>query len=213
MSGAVNAYPLSWPTGWQRTMPGWRRRAAFGKVREKQGFGGTYKSKGEITLNEARNRVIRELSLLGAENEILSTNLQLRLDGWPKGGQAQPSDPGAAIYFDYEGKATVLACDRWDRVEDNITALAKHIEAMRGMDRWGVGTVAQAFIGYQALPAPDPWWKTLGLDGPTSDASIIRSAYAIASKTAHPDRPGGSHDKQARVNAARDEGLRLISAS
>lgn len=205
----TRAFPLTWPRDWPRTPPAMRQYATFGARKQVQGRNWTSKEK--LTLAEARGRLIAELGRLGAINEILSTNIQLRLDGLPRSGLAQPADPGAAVYFDYAGKATVLACDKWTRVEDNIAALAKHIEAMRGMDRWGVGTVAQAFTGYQALPAPDPWWKLLGLDGPTRSESAIREAWARASKAAHPDRPGGSHDKQAAINMARDDGLAQIS--
>lgn len=205
----ATAYPLSWPAGWKRTQPYLRQRAQFGRMKQSQY---SWQSKERLTLEQARKRLADELDRLGAVNEILSTNLVLRADGWPKGGQRAPDDPGAAVYFDYAGRPTVLACDKWDRVEDNIAALAKHIEAMRGMDRWGVGSVEQAFTGYQALPAPDPWWEVLGLVEPTRDASLIRLAYRRASTEAHPDRPGGSHDRMAAVNAARDEGLRLISA-
>jgi hypothetical protein len=205
----ATAYPLSWPFGWKRTPTHLRQRAAFGKNRANS-YG--WQTKDRLTLEQARARLVGELDRLGARDEVLSTNLQLRLDGWPKSGQRVPDDPGAAVYFDYAGRPTVLACDKWDRVEDNIAALAKHIEAMRGMDRWGVGSVEQAFTGYQALPAPDPWWKLLGLDGPVRDESAIKSAYRKASTAAHPDRPGGSHDRMAAVNAARDEGLKLIGA-
>lgn len=203
------AYPLSWPLGWKRTQPYHRQRASFGKVRSN----GRWNSKDRLSLAEARGRLVSELERLGAINEVLSTNLELRLDGWPRSGQRAPDDPGAAVYFDYCGRPTVLACDKWDRVEDNIAALAKHIEAMRGMDRWGVGSVEQAFTGYQALPAPEPWWKTLGLSGPNVARQDIASAYRKASQAAHPDRPGGSHDRMAAVNAARDEGLKLIGAA
>jgi hypothetical protein len=192
----ATAYPLAWPMGWKRS--GSSASAIF-------------KHDGKpLTLERARRRLTDELDRLGATNVVLSTNLVLRADGWPKGGQRAPVDVGAAVYFHLAKRPTVLACDKWDRIEDNIAALAKHIEAMRGMDRWGVGSVEQAFTGYAALPAPDPWWQILGLDGPTCDAEKIRSAWATASRAAHPDRPGGSHDKQARVNAARDEGLALL---
>lgn len=202
---SATAYPLSWPSGWKRTQPYLRQRASFGRHRQDSRG---WMSKERLTLEQARKRLADELDRLGATNEILSTNLVLRADGWPKGGQRAPDDPGAAVYFDYAGRPTVLACDKWDRIEDNIAALAKHIEAMRGMDRWGVGSVEQAFTGYAALPAPDPWWKLLGLDHPNVTRSDIAIAYRKASQAAHPDRPGGSHDRMAAVNAARDEGLR-----
>jgi len=203
----ASAYPLTWPRDWKRTR--YRTRARFGQIDRSK----AYTTTKELTIATARERLQAELDRLGADDIILSTNVQLRLDGLPRSDRGEPSDPGAAIYFRYRGKPTVLACDRWDRVADNINALAKHIEAMRGMDRWGVGTLDQVFTGYAALPAPDPWWQTLGLTGPTRSSDEIRTAWAIASKAAHPDKPGGSHDKQAAVNAARDEGLRLLTAS
>jgi hypothetical protein len=191
------AYPLSWPAGWKRAH--WRKSAPFRS-------GGV-----DMTIATARKRLADQLDLLRADNVILSTNVELRADGQPRSDRRTPDDPGVAVYFNLKGRKTVLACDKWDTVADNIAALAKHIDAMRGMDRWGVGTLEQAFTGYAALPAPDPWWEILGLSGPTRSAETIRKAWATASRDAHPDRPGGSHDKQARVNAARDEGLAAIN--
>lgn len=211
MSDQVNAYPLSWPAGWPRTPAGRRGAAAFGAMKARQGSG--YAARVSLTLAEARGRLVAELDRLGAGDEILSTNLQLRLDGWPKGGQPAPADPGAAVYFTLNGRPTVLACDKWERVEDNIAAIAKHIEALRGMERWGVGSIEQAFTGYAALPAPKPWWQILGFPSPHSaTAEDIGLRYRTRAADAHPDRPGGSHDAMAALNAARDEGLALIKA-
>ena len=57
------------------------------------------------------------------------------------------------MYFKLDSvpEGLVLACDRWLRVEDNIAAVAAHIGALRGIDRWGVGSVRQAFAGYKRL--------------------------------------------------------------
>lgn len=195
------AYPLHWPSGWPRAKR--RQRATFGTTgRSSCG------NKQALTVADARERLSKELDLLGARYVTLSSNLELTLRGDPRSGQAEPSDSGAAVYFQLGGKSIALACDKWDRVADNVAAIAKHIDAMRGMERWGVGTAAQAFAGYEALPAPDPWWMTLGLTGPNVTRSDIAIAYRKASQAAHPDRPGGSHDKMAAVNAARDAGLR-----
>lgn len=205
MSGEANAYPLAWPAGWKRTPPHQRGHAAFGAMKARNGS--SYAARVSLTLTEARGRLVAELDRLGAINEILSTNLHLRLDGWPKSGQAAPVDPGAAVYFTLKGRATVLACDKWERVEDNIAAIAKHIEALRGMERWGVGSIEQAFTGYAALPPPAPWWKTLKLDTPDASQDAIERAWRVLARNAHPDVPGGSHDKMTALNVARDEGL------
>lgn len=198
----AEAYPLQWPVGWPRAK--WRRRATFGTTGRSR-----YRSKDALTINEARQRLADELERLGASYVTLSSNLELRLDGLPRSGQAEPHDVGVACYFRLGGKDTVLACDKWDRTADNIAAIAKHIEALRGIDRWGVGTAAQAFAGYQSLPAPEQWWQVLGL-AERATAEEIKAAYRAKARAAHPDS-GGSDAAMARLNAARDEGLRRLA--
>ena len=195
------AYPLSWPRGRPRTPAHLRKRASFA-VREDSGRG--WSSTKEVSIARARERLQRELDLLGAEREILSTNVELRLDGQPRSDRRVPDDPGVAVYFRLDGRDTALACDRWDRVADNIVAIAKHIEALRGMDRWGVGSREQAFAGYQALPAPEQWWEVLGVPR-TASREQVDAAWRERMQTAHPDK-GGSTAAAARLNWARDEG-------
>jgi hypothetical protein len=38
-----------------------------------------------------------------------------------------------------------LACDRWDKVQDNIYAIAMTIEPLRGIERWGSGSMVEQF--------------------------------------------------------------------
>ena len=144
-------FPLSWPDGWPRTKAGQRRRAAFGTKEP-----GDYKR--PLSVAQAIDRLSGELYRLGARHELLSTNLDIRLDGLPRSGQAEPEDRGAAVWFRLKDNPRCLACDRWDRVADNIAALAHHIDAMRRMDRYGVGNLEQAFAGYVALPAKATDW-------------------------------------------------------
>lgn len=190
------AYPLSWPRGRPRTSGSERRRAAFNVKR----WNGRYEQTQSVSIADARERLQRELELLGAAAVILSTNVELRLDGQPRSDRRAPDDPGVALYFRLDGRDTVLACDRWDRVADNIAAIAKHIEALRGQDRWGVGTLEQAFAGYQALPAPEQWWQVLGCAEDTPQETVERVFRELAKKF-HPDR-GGSESEMARINAA-----------
>ena len=196
---SAQAYPLQWPSGWPRARN--RERASFGTTGRNR-----YGNREPLTINEARQRLADELDRLGAIYVTLSTNLELRLDGAPRSGQPEPTDPGAAVYFQLAGKPTTLACDKWDRAADNIAAIAKHIEALRGIDRWGVGTAAQAFAGYQSLPAPEQWWQVLGVSERANRAEIS-IAYRKLANGAHPDK-GGSDAAMARINAARDDGLR-----
>lgn len=180
------AYPLQWPVAWKRTP---RQSRSIGRF-ENRWNATTW------TIDRARRELAAELERLGAEDPILSTNLRLRLDGQPQSNQAQPSDTGVAVYFTLRGRRTVLACDRWIKVEHNIRAIALHVEAIRGMARWGVGNVEQAFTGYAALPerASDPSWRaTLQFDSDVPlTVDLVESRFRSLAKTLHPDVPGGS---------------------
>lgn len=200
------AYPLSWPAGWPRA-----------KFTTTSNFG-------MHSISECVDEILRQLRLIGAQNVVISSNLILRNDGLPRSGQAQPNDAGVAVYFKLKKADRVLACDKWSRVDDNMWAIAKHLDALRGQQRWGVGTIEQAFTGYAALPpagtapAKETWWVVLGFDSDymPSDkadaAALINLAYRNKARSAHPDA-GGSHDEMTRINIARDEGLKAIGAA
>jgi hypothetical protein len=188
-------YPLFWPTGWKRTSRFQVKASRFTRA-------GSYAAKWH-SMVEAAGLLADELVRLGATNAVLSTNVEVRLDGRPYSGRAKPADTGAAAYFTLKGKRLVLACDRWDRPECNVWAIAKHVEALRAQERWGVGSVEQAFAGYAQLTgsAPSrPWWDVLGCAAHAS-TNVIEDLYRAAAKQAHPD-VGGSNEKMAEVNAA-----------
>jgi hypothetical protein len=154
-----NSYPLSWPIGRPRTPAHKRKRSAFSR-----------ENAHALTLEQARRQLEDEFHRLGVRSYILSTNVELRRDGHPYSNRRAPDDVGVAVYFDLNKRPTVLACDKWDRIPDNIRAIVKHIDALRGQDRWGVGTIEQAFAGYAALPPPiagqppeRPWPEVLGV--------------------------------------------------
>lgn len=209
MTETPAAYPLAWPSTWPRTPAGRRAPAKFRSTQAKSGTYGNYREASEIKMTDARDRLQRELDLIRAQSQILSTNVQLRLDGLPRAGQSEPHDPGVAVYFSLNGRPIVLACDRWTRVAGNIAAIAAHLDAMRGMDRWGVGSVEQLFTGYAALPAPlaPDDWRTL-LRNPTTLAAA-EATYRELMRAAHPDT-GGSQAAAATLNAAIAEARRHL---
>lgn len=186
---SATRYPLCWPTGWTRTSPDRRGRSAARSYRR------------ELSIFDAIIRLESQLRLLGAAEALLSTNAPLRLDGRPRSDVPVMADPGAAVYFKFKKRDLVLACDRWNRLPDNIDALAKHIGAQRTIDRYGVGSLEQAFAGYAALPPSHmDWWIVLGLPmGATREQ--IDAAYRVLIKKHHPDL-GGDHDTMAKINRA-----------
>jgi hypothetical protein len=188
-------FPLSWPDGWARTPRHQQRRAHFGTKQPND-----YKR--PLTVAQAIPRLSGELARLGATSELLSTDLDVRIDGLPRSGQAEPADVGAAVWFWLKKKPLCLACDKWDRVADNIAALANHIDALRRIERYGVGSIEQAFAGYVALPAKaSDWWVILGVS-PNATIDEVNSRFKELARTNHPD-VGGNVDEFQRISAAR----------
>lgn len=193
----IEAYPLCWPVG--------RKRAGY---REQSRFG--------VPLGRARDDIVRQVELLAGRGSgprlIVSSNLEVRRDGLPYANQRQPEDPGVAVYFIYKKQQMCFACDRWKKVEDNMQAIAKTIDALRGVARWGTGDMMEAaFTGFTALPAPGQtsgrgWREVFGWP---PDAKVRRleldGAYRTARSEAHPDRPTGSAERFQEVQTAYEQ--------
>ena len=209
MHDDATRYPLVWPSTWPRTHAANRARASFSKSISETttGLDGVREKKRrtvDLSAADAATRLEDQIERLGGTDAILSTNQRLRMDGRPKQNEGEPGDVGAAVYFKLKGKPRCLACDRWDRVADNVAALAAHIDAIRRIDRYGVGTLEQAFAGYAALPPAGSDWRSvfdLNNGGPVTPAEIETRFRALA-VLHHPDR-GGDPLAMARLNAAR----------
>jgi hypothetical protein len=215
-----SAYPLYWPRGRARTPAGQRSADAPFTVGEsyttnKQEYrdGQTHdvaisrrRSKA-VSVSIAVDRLEDQLERLGAQAIVLSTNLELRLNGQPRAGQRDPEDPGAAVWFNLNRKRMVLACDKWVRVADNIAALAAHIRSIRSVENYGVGTMEQAFAGYRALEdfsgGDMPWKRVLGF-GVEAHPTLaeVESKYRTRMKEIHPDMSGQSGLQAAQLNVA-----------
>lgn len=187
----TESFPLQWPAGKPRTS-----------------FPASSKF-GSRSIDQAINILRKQIALLPGGSVVISTNTKLRLDGLPYSKQAQPADKGVAVYFTHKTRPMCFACDRWDKVQDNIYAIAMTIEALRGIDRWGGGKMMEeAFTGFVALPSNSPW-DVMGLK-PGASREEIESAFREKAKRLHPDH-GGSHEQMAKLNAARTELLRRAS--
>lgn len=196
-------YPLQWPPDTERTKSASRQRSRFGG-----------NNRGRISPYEAAKSLREELRLLGAINPVITSQLPTRSDGLPY-SDGTPSDPGVAVWFTLGGIERVFACDAWITPGENMRALEHTINAMRGVERWGVASAEERiFSGFAALPpgssgtvpsGPPPWRETLGGSWPELDAAdtlaIAKARHRAAIQSAHPDA-GGSHELAAALNAA-----------
>jgi hypothetical protein len=197
---SVEAYPLKWPAHRKRTVN--PKRADF--HRQVAVEGQSWKRHERLTIADGRDRVYKEMKLLGARGVVISSNLRLKLDGTPMASQAEPRDSGIAAYFQLNGQDHCLSCDAWDRAADNLAAIAKYVEAMRGQIRWGVADVASMFAGFKALPEPgrmsvEDAARTIArfvasdypADVVLKSTDNFTEAYRAAARRFHPDANGG----------------------
>lgn len=209
----IEAYPLTWPMGWKRTTSRTRARFRKGEKQYSQvpGSASSWTSRKELSIADGTKRVLHVLNQMGFNRSvIISSNLALRNDGLPRSGQRMPDDPGVAVYWGVGPASRCIAVDRYDRVADNLAAIAATLDAMRAIERHGGAAILdRAFTGFTALPAPESWWQVLGLSGPSASRIEIENAHRRLIMQHHPDR-GGNAEEAARINRARDIGLSAI---
>ena len=178
----VSAYPLHWPQGWPRS----------------DGFEA---SRFRVTPDRARRYLLKEISRLvgwsySRDMVVISSNVRLRLDGEPYSSQRPPEDVGVAVYFRYGDRPMVFACDRWSAVHDNIHAIAKTIESLRGIERWGASDMLErAFTGFLSLEhKQDHWRKILGVPPSVNTIDEVKMYWKKVRAKTFP-REAGADDK------------------
>lgn len=201
------ACPLQWPDGQPRTLRYRQQRARF-----------------KTTWAQARNTLVNEIRLLGGSAITITTDIPTKVDGgiYANWHNRQPLDTGVSVIFLYDKVSTVLACDQWDKIEHNIRALGKTVEALRGIERWGASALLKrAMSSFQSLPPPpDPndWRRVLGfVPGSRPDLKTVKEQYHNLSRLHHPDATGyrgsGSNDMIMTINAAYEAAKRELQAN
>jgi len=192
------AFPLLWPQGRKRTPAHQVTLSRF-----------------DVPPSQAQREMIEEIQRMGGRSIVISTNQRAKLDGtlYAKDLNRTPDDAGVAVYFERKGQRVCFCCDRYHRVWENMRAIGKSIEAMRGIERWGSAEMLDcAFTGFVALPAPSDeseWWNVLGVSRSATVAEI-ENAYRAKAKLAHPDL-GGSAADMAALNQAKDSAMEARS--
>lgn len=207
----MKSYPLQWPPGWKRA-----RNRASAKFNQRAASDFNSSRRDRLTIAGGTKRVLQQLRVFGVKegDAIISTNLRLRLDGLPYSDQKEPDDPGVAVYWKRGKDVThkVMAIDRYQRIADNLAAIAATLEAMRAIERHGGAVILErAFTGFLALPAPNTWRAVMGWDEDQRVNTLdVKLRYTKLAKEHHPDN-GGTDAKMAELNWAKAEAERELS--
>lgn len=181
------AYPLHWPDDLERT-----RESISGRFKQtnENGF------KREISITVAYLRIAEVMRKLGIADGfyVVSTNIELRLDGKPRSNPGKIADHGATVWWLDNGELFFMANDQYDRVADNMCAIAATLEAFRTIARHGgYNTMKRAFKGFTPLPAPtEPqWWQVLEV-AENASFEMVEQGYKRKRSKAHPDNGGNA---------------------
>jgi len=201
------SYPLEWPIGRPRAKH--RSSAAF-----RQSAGREL-----VSIATGVRRVMDELRRFGARSAVISSNVKPTISGIPSSEKPTKGlDPGVAVYFRLGDKPHCVSCDWWDRVADNLAAIAADLAAQRGRLRWGCVDALTAFAGQKLLPAAErrtPWWQILGFKDLPSSAAEIDKAERAGLLRMHPDKNPGDNaagNAAAEITAAASEGREALRA-
>lgn len=182
------AYPLTWPHHIERAAA--REAGAF-----------------KTSLAGALANVEGSLTRFGKDSGkpvsdiVISSNVAL--------GDQRPADPGVAVWFVWEGMQVCIPVDRYSSVAANLQAIHHVLEARRTELRHGTLALVRAtFTGFKALPAAPPapgrpWWEVMDLPRGATRAQM-EARYRALALVLHPDKPGGSAEAMAELNAARE---------
>lgn len=161
----------------------------------------------------------RELRMLRATVTVVQLAVnegQVRRDG-KLYARVHPDHPGVILSFDTKAGHFRYACDMFSHWHANLRAIALGLEALRKIERYGIGSGTEQYTGFLQLEtAPSMTFDdalTLFADWNNESKPLLRQGwwerraefYRAASKATHPDT-GGSVAAFDRMRTA----LRII---
>lgn len=180
----------------------------FREVREWPGKKTSFRQRAPFKAHATRlwDLLDRELWKISAREVTLSGYFKAR-DFKRDGGiyaDARPSEPGIILEF-VKGKDRMrFSCDKFPAWLDNVDAIARSLEALRMMDRYGV-MAGQQYEGFKAIPAKTTETMSqaealallASLSGVSEtlirvDGEQLLGAVRRARAKAHPDAGGSS---------------------
>lgn len=198
-------------------------RTGFTGKSRRSAFGSSWSSTESLLLAEVGRLNGRDLVL-----EVDVPERAIRIDGGLY-ANARPSSPGVRIAFESKHGPLTYGTDEFTSWQDNVRAIAKSLEALRMVDRYGVSRRGEQYTGWKAIGAgrampssEEPTmdaelaWSTLGSYTAPGDSRTIselrstatndelRAMHRRARARWHTDRPDGDRKMWDLVEQAAD---------
>lgn len=155
--------------------------------------------------------------------QIAMQEKDFRLDGMPR-ANAVAAHPGVILSIDSTKGHLSFPCDKFDRWQDNLRAIALSLEALRKVDRYGTTPNHEQYTGWRAIESAAPSvdkvleaalllrataWPEESLASRevfapkiATDPTIATNTYRQARAKSHPDRNHGDQTAWDAVEAA-----------
>ena len=150
---------------------------------------GNYQPGQRISYQRSLDELAYEVDLLGGSEIVIGcglTEYDVRQDGSPRANARPMRHPGVEVSFDSRYGRLTYATDVFTDWRDNVRAIAKGLEALRAVDRWGVAKRGQQYAGFALLTA-GPGLEQLGRELVERHGSV-----GAALRATHPDTGGPS---------------------
>lgn len=212
---------------WPREQTKNREHSQFRRTSTSNGY-----RRDEIPWTDTKLLLEGELRHIGVRDAVIQLALKdrdIRLDGQIR-ADARIAHPGVVLSLIHpkQGPLT-FACDKWTTWQSNIRGIAKALEALRLVDRYGITSSGEQYTGWKELPSGMPLGERAEevmsemdaariLAGAIShahdleqnartvleDPDFRRYAYRQAVKLAHPDTGAEASDGFLRIQRAKD---------
>lgn len=165
----------------------------------------------------------RELRMLNARVTVVQLAVnegQIRRDGTLY-SRAMPDHPGVILSFQTSQGHFRYAADRFTHWHANLRAIALALEALRKIERYGIGSGTEQYTGFLQLETSNgddvirTYDDALAFVAHWTGASRSKvrqrwqsadgraEMYRAAVRTLHPDSPGGDHEMFQRLQVAK----------
>lgn len=180
--------------------------------------------------SETLRTLDRELRMIRAEAPVVAIATEhFNRNGEPY-ADATPDHPGVILSFVkpiWDAKAKDrrrvplrFAADRFSNWTANLRAIAIGLEDLRRIDRYGITSGSEQYLGFKALPPPGPdhediltledaaRFVTAGMvnhvaSDVVSSSELYREAYRSAALRLHPDAGAANGDGWSKLQAAK----------
>lgn len=178
---------------------------------------------------ETEHLLLEEVDRLEGRDLVIEVDIReqdLRLDGTIRANAREAATPAVVVAFESRRHGPMLyRCDTFFAPysgqgpdwQHNVRAIAKTLEALRAVDRYGATETGQQYTGFKALPSGGTPMPAPVRMNSTTAAELLRSyaevgtpletAWKRAIRATHPDTGGRRADFDRVQEAARVLGL------